>query len=262
MLQHAPPSFFFQSWPLLLELQLPFIKDRPGARASLDGQTGVLGSVPKSPHVQGAMGWGWGWCWGCWLTTPSSHEHEGSLAKMDSRRKEREFLWLLGAWWARHCSCKRSQRNGTVSHSGFIWEKGCKWNWITWSCVQVAQEEKCGSWVRHTCLYEAVCGSTAYLLRARSHYFTYSAHDAAPTSVFLHPPLPVPFLLIDDPHCPALTRLTMQACYSSRLQIGRVLPLVPLLQNVKGELTVARCIRQLSADGRIGFLRIQNLERP
>lgn len=38
----------------LLELRLPFIKDRPGAQASLDGQTGVLGSVPESPHVQGA----------------------------------------------------------------------------------------------------------------------------------------------------------------------------------------------------------------
>lgn len=180
-----PPPFFFQYWPLLLELQLPFIKDRPGARASLDGQTGVLGSVPKSPHVQGAMGWGLGvlidntqqpWAWG--VTGKDGQSAEGAWV-----------LVTFGCMVSAPCSCKRSQRNGTVSLTGFISERGREWNWITWSSVQVAQEEKCGSWIRHTCLYEAVCGSTAYLLWARSHYFTYAARmslKAAPTSGFLH----------------------------------------------------------------------------
>lgn len=41
-----------------------------------------------------------------------------------------------------------------------------------------------------------------------------------------------------------------------------MLPPVQLFRNVKGELTVARCIHQLSTDGRIEFLKIQNLEGP
>lgn len=110
----------------------------------------------------------------------------------------------------------------------------------------------------HSCLYRAVVSSTSYLLRIltviiTTQHICLSVGPPPPRPLFLF--LLCPPTLTDDPNSPALTRSTMQACYSRMLRIGCMLPLVKLLRNVKGELTVARCIQQLSTDGRIEFLK-------
>ena len=131
-----------------------------------------------------------------------------------------------------------------------------------------SHEGKRGSWRCHLCLRGAVISSTSYLLRAQTVIILTTQRlslGGTPSPVFFRAVSPTPRPpppLTDDPNSPALTRFTMQACYSSRLRIGRMLPPVRLLRNVKGEPTVARCIHQLSTDGRLEFLKIQNLERP
>lgn len=129
MLQHFP---IFKCWPLLRELRLPFVKDRPRAQASLDGQRGVLESMPKSPHVRGARG--------CWLTTRSSHE-QGVDGK-DGQVRERVWVLVTAGLVSAPCSCsankKRLKFPPWFSLPECIPGKSCEWNWINWSCVEVA----------------------------------------------------------------------------------------------------------------------------
>lgn len=213
--------------------------------------------MPKSPHVQGARG--------CWLTTPSSHE-QGVNGK-DGQSRERVWVLVTAGLVSAPCSCSAHEKRPYFPPSVSLYKIYSREKLrveldnmkLCWS----SHEGKCSSWICHSCLYEAVFSSTSYLLWAQTVIILTTRH----TRLSGQPPTPSPFLqcpptLTDDPNCPALTPFTMQACYSSWLQIGCMLPPVQLLWNVKGELTVARCIHQLSTDGCIWFLKIQNLERP
>ena len=227
--------------------------DQRSPGPSLDGQSGVFGQCAKEAPVFKMEPEGADW------QHPAAMSR-GSMGKMVRSEKEFELSWLLG-WWAHPAAAALTQKKKTFQHFPpslhFIPGKNCARNWM--NRVEVAREGERGSWRCHRCLREAVVGSTSYLLWA--HAVITLTTQRIRLSVQTHPPPPPRFfhaptlLLTDDPNIPALTRFTMQACYSSRLQIGRVLPPVQLLWNVRGEPTVARCIHQLSTDGRVEFLK-------
>lgn len=145
-----PPLFFFPILAFTFRASTPIHQGQTRSSGLIRWTDWSFGQRAKEPPCSRSHGVGVGpgvlidntqqpWAWG--VTGKDGQSAEGA--------------WVLvtaGYMVSAPCSCKRSQRNGTVSHSGLIWERGREWNWITWSSVQVAQEEKCGSWIRHTCL--------------------------------------------------------------------------------------------------------------
>lgn len=193
-------------------------------------------TLPASPPIRQGQIQTTGPCWTFWAAcqrAPMFKEPGGADWRHPagmSRGSMRKSLSSCDCWCGQ-CTLKlQCQQNALLSTPSFpspnmfLGQLQSCWS---------NHEGKRSSWRCHLCLHVVALLIFTLIISAVQHV------SLCGTPSQLHPNPPT---LTDDLNTPALTRCTMQACYSRRSRIRCMLPLARLLWNVKGELPVPLCV--------------------